>query len=59
MSIDMWRLGCILVELMTDYAILPGEDEGDQLPSMIELLGMPSQKMLDASRYKNNICFKY
>lgn len=43
------------MELLTCYSLLPGEDEVDQLPCMIELLGMPSQKMLDASRYKNNI----
>jgi len=34
-------LGCILAELLTGYPLLPGDDEGDQLACMIELLGMP------------------
>ncbi|XP_018431878.1 PREDICTED: dual specificity tyrosine-phosphorylation-regulated kinase 2 isoform X2 [Nanorana parkeri] len=54
MPIDMWSLGCILAELLTGYPLLPGEDEGDQLGCMIELLGMPPQKLLDASKRGKN-----
>ncbi|XP_070803955.1 dual specificity tyrosine-phosphorylation-regulated kinase 2 isoform X3 [Pituophis catenifer annectens] len=54
MPIDMWSLGCILAELLTGYPLLPGEDEGDQLACMIELLGMPSQKLLDSSKRAKN-----
>lgn len=54
MPIDMWSLGCILAELLTGYPLLPGEDEGDQLACTIELLGMPSQKLLDASKRSKN-----
>ncbi|XP_063252582.1 dual specificity tyrosine-phosphorylation-regulated kinase 2 isoform X2 [Prinia subflava] len=54
MPIDMWSLGCILAELLTGYPLLPGEDEGDQLACMIELLGMPSPKLLDASKRAKN-----
>ncbi|OCT87492.1 hypothetical protein XELAEV_18021186mg [Xenopus laevis] len=54
MPIDMWSLGCILAELLTGYPLLPGEDEGDQLACMIELLDMPSQKLLDASKRGKN-----
>lgn len=50
MAIDMWSLGCILAELYTGYALLPGEDESDQLACIIELLGMPPQKLLDQSK---------
>lgn len=35
MAIDMWSLGCILAELLTGYALLPGEDEADQLGQKI------------------------
>ena len=38
--------GCILAELYTGYAILPGEDESDQLACIIELLGMPPKQVL-------------
>ncbi|XP_061523779.1 dual specificity tyrosine-phosphorylation-regulated kinase 2 [Phycodurus eques] len=54
MPIDMWSLGCILAELLTGCPLLPGEDEGDQLACIIELLGMPSQKLLDASKRAKN-----
>ncbi|XP_025755454.1 dual specificity tyrosine-phosphorylation-regulated kinase 2 isoform X2 [Oreochromis niloticus] len=54
MPIDMWSLGCILAELLTGYPLLPGEDEADQLACIIELLGMPSQKLLDGSKRAKN-----
>uniref|UniRef100_A0A1A8CF19 dual-specificity kinase n=1 Tax=Nothobranchius kadleci TaxID=1051664 RepID=A0A1A8CF19_NOTKA len=54
MAIDMWSLGCILAELLTGYPLLPGEDEADQLACIIELLGMPSQKLLDTSKRAKN-----
>lgn len=54
MPIDMWSLGCILAELLTGYPLLPGEDEGDQLACIIELLDMPPQKLLDASKRAKN-----
>lgn len=54
MPIDMWSLGCILAELLTGYPLFPGEDEGDQLACIIELQGMPPQKLLDASKRARN-----
>ena len=54
MPIDMWSLGCILAELLTGYPLFPGEDEGDQLACIIELLGMPPQKLLDNSKRSRN-----
>lgn len=54
MPIDMWSLGCILAELLTGYPLFPGEDEGDQLACIIELLGMPNQKLLDNSKRSRN-----
>lgn len=50
MSIDMWSFGCILAELLTGYPLFPGEDEADQLACMMEILGMPPQKMLDGCK---------
>lgn len=54
MAIDVWSLGCILAELYTGFALLPGEDEADQLACMIELLGMPPQSVLDSSKRAKN-----
>ena len=54
LSIDMWSLGCILSELVTGMPLFPGEDEADQLSCIIEILGIPSQKVLDASKRARN-----
>ncbi|KAB0801138.1 hypothetical protein PPYR_05492 [Photinus pyralis] len=54
MPIDMWSLGCILAELLTGFPLLPGEDEADQLACIIELLGMPPQRLLDQSKRAKN-----
>lgn len=54
MPIDMWSLGCILAELLTGFPLLPGEDEADQLACIMELLGMPPQRLLEQSKRAKN-----
>lgn len=54
MPIDMWSLGCILAELLTGFPLLPGEDENDQLALIVELLGMPSAKVLEGAKRARN-----
>lgn len=50
LPIDMWSLGCILAELFSGRALFPGEDEGDQLACMMEVLGLPPVQLIGDSR---------
>uniref|UniRef100_A0A1I7TMY1 Dual specificity tyrosine-phosphorylation-regulated kinase mbk-1 n=1 Tax=Caenorhabditis tropicalis TaxID=1561998 RepID=A0A1I7TMY1_9PELO len=46
-KIDMWSLGCILVEMHTGEPLFAGSSEVDQMMKIVEVLGMPPKEMLD------------
>ena len=48
-AIDMWSFGCILAELYTGYPLFPGRNELEQLGYIMEVMGMPSKKVIQLS----------
>ena len=51
-AIDMWSMGCILIELLTGYPIFPGESEQEQLALIMEVLDVPPDEVLEQSTRK-------
>lgn len=43
MSIDMWSIGVLLYELITNNFPFKGVSEGDQIFSILRYLGMPDK----------------
>ncbi|CAH2073414.1 unnamed protein product, partial [Iphiclides podalirius] len=46
-SIDIWSVGCILAEMLSNRPIFPGKHYLDQLNHILGVLGSPSQEDLD------------
>lgn len=46
-SVDMWSVGCIFAEILTQTVFFRGENPGHQLELIIEKLGCPSRDKLD------------
>jgi len=51
--IDMWSLGCILMELYIGFPIFPGQNEKEQMALIMELRGIPPINLLEDAPRKN------
>lgn len=52
-AVDMWSVGCILVELYNREPLFPGKDYVHQFRSITELMGFPSDSDLGYVRSEN------
>jgi dual specificity tyrosine-phosphorylation-regulated kinase 2/3/4 len=52
-AIDIWSMGCILMELYLGYPLFPGENEQEQMLMFMEVLGVPPPSLIQKGSRSN------
>eukprot|EP00658_Telonema_sp_P-2_P042653 TRINITY_DN30645_c0_g1_i1.p1 TRINITY_DN30645_c0_g1~~TRINITY_DN30645_c0_g1_i1.p1 ORF type:complete len:369 (-),score=70.13 TRINITY_DN30645_c0_g1_i1:231-1337(-) len=53
-KIDMWSLGCVICEMQIGYPIFPGESEKEQMLCIMEVLGVPPERVVEKAPRREN-----
>jgi renal tumor antigen len=46
-KMDIWGVGCVLFEILSLFPLFPGDNELDQINKIHNVLGTPSQDLVD------------
>eukprot|EP01128_Nolandella_sp_AFSM9_P009339 TRINITY_DN5948_c0_g1_i1.p1 TRINITY_DN5948_c0_g1~~TRINITY_DN5948_c0_g1_i1.p1 ORF type:complete len:407 (-),score=52.85 TRINITY_DN5948_c0_g1_i1:115-1221(-) len=47
-SVDMWGVGCILAEMITQIPLFPGRNDNDLLQKIVRVIGLPPTYLLSS-----------
>jgi dual specificity tyrosine-phosphorylation-regulated kinase 2/3/4 len=52
-KIDIWSLGCVVVELVTGKVMFPAQDESELFKMIIDVIGLPNKRFVRLGRRKH------